>query len=179
MPADFGHSESTPDGDAGARVVVREATPRDFKAISGLFEEVDSVHREHLPDLFRRAQGSPREESFINGLIRSPDAGVFLAEVGARVVGLVVAILRRTPDFPILVPLHYAMIDTIVVTESARGRGIGHALMAYAEAWARSQGVDRIELNVFTFNEAALSFYQGMNYSILSCRMMKHLDSDV
>ena len=87
--------------------------------------------------------------------------------------------MRSAPSFPILVPLHYALIDTIVVTEGARGHGIGHALMAYTEAWARNQGVDRIELNVFTFNAAALSFYQGMDYSILSCRMVKRLGTDV
>jgi diamine N-acetyltransferase len=179
MPVGAECPQASSASDAPGRVLVREATPRDFRAISDLFEEVDSLHREHLPDLFRRAQGAPREETFINGLIKSPDAGVFVAQMGVEIVGLLVAVIHKTPDFPILVPLRYAMVDTIVVTARARGRGIGYALMAHVEAWARERRIDRIELNVFEFNEAALSFYRGMNYSVLSCRMVKRLDVDV
>jgi diamine N-acetyltransferase len=144
--------------------------------MTGLFEEMDSLHHEHLPDLFRRVEGPPREESFISGLIRNPEAGVFVAEMGARIVGLLVVFLHKAPSFPFLVPLHYAMIDSVVVTSSARGYGIGHALMAYTEAWARDRGVNRMELNVFEFNKEALSFYLGMDYSVLSHRLVKHLD---
>ncbi len=167
-----------PEGGTGDKIRLREATPKDFKAISALFQEVDNLHCEHLPDLFRRAEGAPREESFIIGLIRNPDALVLVAEHEARILGLVVALTRSSPGFPYLVPLRYAVIDTIVVTASARGRGIGQAMMAFTEAWASDQGVDRIELDVFEFNEEALSFYQGREFSVLSRRMVKLLDRD-
>jgi diamine N-acetyltransferase len=159
-------------------VRIRYARHKDFQALSGLFEEVDELHRQHLPDLYRKARGAPREESYISGLIRDPDAAVIVAQLGAQIVGLLVAWIHRTPEMPYLVPVHYAMIDTVVVTQNTRGRGIGHALMTQAEVWARERGVNRIELNVFAFNEEALSFYRGMDYSLLSCRMVKDLNTD-
>ena len=167
-----------PDGEGGDRVAIREATPGDFRAVSDLFEEVDRPHREHLPDLFREARGVPREESYINELIAKPDAAVFVAEAGTGVVGLLVVKIHSTPDVSILVPLDYVVIDTIVVTTDARRRGVGRALMVQAEAWARAQGLDRIELNVFEFNEGAINLYHGLGYATLSRRMVKRFNAD-
>jgi putative acetyltransferase len=53
------------------------------------------------------------------------------------------------------------MVDTLFVAPSAHGRGIGHALMAYARTRA---GPLRVDVN--EQNEAALVFYQRLGFRV-------------
>lgn len=156
---------------------IRRAMLADFKALSELFEEVDSLHREALPDLFREARGAPREMAYVRSLITGRDSDIFVAVSDGDIVGCVVLMIREAPRIPILVPLQYVMIETIVVLTDARGAGLGRQLMASAEQWARERGIDRTELNVFEFNEGARTFYEELGYKTLSRRMVKRLDA--
>lgn len=164
-------------------VAIREATLLDYEALCDLFEEVDRAHREALPDLFRETVGPARDFAYVRALIIDPDYGVFVAqgqpEVNASgrpaLVGCLVVVAQTSPDVPILVPVRYATVDTLVVAQAHRGSGVGGELMVYAERWARKKGIDRIELNVFEFNEAARSFYERLGYTTLSRRMVKRL----
>jgi GNAT superfamily N-acetyltransferase len=163
-------------------IAVRVATLLDYEALCDLLEEVDRAHRDALPDLFQATAGPARDFTYIRALITDRDYGVFVAELenagdrNAVLVGCLVIIARASPDIPILVPMRYAMVDTLVVKHACRGSGVGHQLMQHAEGWVREKGLDRIELNVFEFNQDARIFYERLGYTTLSRRMVKHLE---
>jgi RimJ/RimL family protein N-acetyltransferase len=53
------------------------------------------------------------------------------------------------------------------VREGHRRRGVGLALMEYAEAWARKTGkIEKLALNVFSGNEAAIRLYEKAGYEV-------------
>lgn len=169
-------------------VAIREATLLDYEALCRLFEDVDRAHRAALPDLFRKPSGPARDFVYIRALIADPDHGVIVAEdkddhispsgegrSGEGLIGCVVVMARESPDVPILVPIRYAMIDTLVVAQARRGSGVGRRLMAEAESWARRKGISRVELNVFEFNKGARAFYGNLGYTTLSRRLVKRL----
>jgi GNAT superfamily N-acetyltransferase len=162
-------------------ITIREATLLDYEALCGLFEEVDRAHREALPDLFQEAPGPSRDFVYVRALITDSDYVVIVAEDrdaghgAGTLVGCLVAMVRSSPEVPILVPVRYAMVDTLVVAQAYRGLGVGRRLMARAERWARARGIPRIELNVFEFNEGARVFYEALGYVTFSRRMVKSL----
>ena len=45
--------------------------------------------------------------------------------------------------------------------------------MEKMQAWAIAKGATSIELNVYEFNEAAISFYESLGYQALSRKMSK------
>ena len=51
-------------------------------------------------------------------------------------------------------------VDDLCVDESARGKGIGTALMDAAVAFARAKSCHNVDLNVWEFNEGARAFYE-------------------
>ncbi|WP_026568315.1 GNAT family N-acetyltransferase [Bacillus sp. UNC41MFS5] len=54
----------------------------------------------------------------------------------------------------------------ITIGESAgRGKGIGYAAIEYLEKQVKKQGLKRIELGVFEFNEQAQKLYQKLGYT--------------
>jgi ribosomal protein S18 acetylase RimI-like enzyme len=52
----------------------------------------------------------------------------------------------------------------VVVAEAWRGQGLGRALLAAAEAWAKAQGLHRLQLLADCENQPALAFYRGLGW---------------
>lgn len=85
---------------------------------------------------------------------------VFVAEVTGRVVGFAAAGTRT----------HWAgdtdaYIGELVVAAEHTGRGIGRALMAAVEDWARECGYTRITLETGALNQGGRAFYSQLGYT--------------
>jgi GNAT superfamily N-acetyltransferase len=66
-------------------------------------------------------------------------------------------------------------IADLVVAREARGRGVGTALLASAEQWARTRGHRLLTLNVFIDNIEARSVYERAGYAAETVRHVKVL----
>jgi RimJ/RimL family protein N-acetyltransferase len=58
-----------------------------------------------------------------------------------------------------------AWLGLVIGEPSGRGRGVGTTALALLEERLRAQGVPRIELGVFGFNEAAHHLYRKVGYT--------------
>ena len=159
-------------------VSIREATGDDYNSLCELFDEIDTLHRHNLPHIFQKPDGSAREQNYISGLIADENNGLFVAEAGSKLVGFVHAIVRDTPVFPVFVPRRYAVVDSIVVKSGFQHHGIGRTLMEKVQEWAIAKGASSIELNVYEFNQTAISFYERLGYQAFSRKMSKELKKD-
>ena len=59
---------------------------------------------------------------------------------------------------------HRGWVNYLAVARSHRGRGLGRALMAEAERLLAAAGCPKVNLQVRTTNEEALSFYERLGY---------------
>ncbi len=156
--------------------VIRQATMHDYAGMCDLFAEIDALHAGALPHIFRVARGRSRSRAYIQSILDNPEAGVFVAEQEGRIAGLIDVRLQETADAPILVPRRYAIVDTLVVRHDCQRQGIGQALMARAEQWARERGLSEIGLHVWEFNVGAIAFYERLGYVTLSRRMWRKVE---
>jgi GNAT superfamily N-acetyltransferase len=157
-------------------VTIRPATPDDYEAICEVLDGVDALHRDALPHIFRKPDGPVRErEDILEQVAGGDDMGLFVAEASGQVVGVLQVLICESPPERLLVPRYYASIDDLVVRKSWRRRGVGRALMARAEEWAREKGLGVIELGVWEFNADARCFYEQLGYTTLSRTMSKPL----
>jgi hypothetical protein len=60
---------------------------------------------------------------------------------------------------------HRGWIYSLGVAPAQRRRGIGRALMAFAEAQLRARGCPKINLQVLTANAASVAFYRALGYA--------------
>ena len=157
------------------KVRIREATVADYENLFDLFDEIDTLHRNNLPNKFQKANGPAREKEYYLELIENENIGLFVAEMGKEPVGFAHFIVMDTPSIPIVVPRQYAVVDSIVVKSGFQKRGIGRMLMQKMQEWAIEKGASSIELNVYEFNETAISFYEKLGYRTFSRRMSKEL----
>jgi len=159
-------------------ISVRKATAEDYNSLCELFNEIDALHRDNLPHIFQKPNGAAREKDYYLGLIADENVALLVAEAGQNLVGFVHAIVRDTPAMPVFIPRHYAMVDGIVVKSGFQKHGIGKVLMDKMQEWAIARGAASIELNVYEFNETAISFYERLGYHTVSRKMSKELGKD-
>lgn len=68
-----------------------------------------------------------------------------------------------------------AYVELLAVVEAATGRGIGRALMDFAEKWARDRHCHEVALDAFSGNVGALAFYERIGFQPDHVRLSKSL----
>ena len=125
------------------------------------------------------ATASPRDPALLDAYFDRfgrGDAGdwsdAFVAvDAADRAIGLV-ALVRQEDPFT---GHPRAYVDALVVDPDARGRGVGAALLRFAEAWARERGCREVCLDVFAGNAGAIAFYERVGFRPDHVRLAKPL----
>jgi GNAT superfamily N-acetyltransferase len=133
--------------------VVREARPEDFEAVTALLEELGRP----------KSLGTPEEPALrerFGDWLRAPDRFIFVAEEDGVVIGMIDMALIARPNF---VQPH-AWVPDLIVTENARSRGLGAALLSRAAEVAEELGAFSVALESAHWRTRAHEFYlrQGM-----------------
>lgn len=147
---------------------IRPARPDDWPAVAGLLVELGrGVAAGTAEDATHRLQFA--------GHLRQLDRVTLVAEVDAVVAGVVdMEYHQRLGDHR-----PQARVNDLVVTEGARGAGIGRALLDAAEALARKRGCFRMALVTAAWRERTLAFYRREGWSEYGVWFVKPLTDRV
>ncbi|MFA7763265.1 N-acetyltransferase family protein [Streptomyces sp. NPDC048723] len=135
-------------------VVIRPARAEDEREILELFRSVWSRVSEPGPE--RPADAAVFDE-------RHPVESFLVAERGQRIVGYI----AHAPASPLETNRHVRHIQGLAVLESARGSGVGQALVEAVCAAARARGARRINLRVLGHNEPAQQLYRRCGFAVV------------
>jgi ribosomal protein S18 acetylase RimI-like enzyme len=153
-------------------ITIRPARPGDRAFLSDLADRLADF--DHPPSWRPAAQIAAGDRRDLLAALDTPppDSSLMVAEVEGVPAGCL-HVLTRT-DFFTLKP--HGHISVIAVTKEAEGRGVGKALMAHAEQWARSLGYGHLTLTVFPANTRALALYKRHGYEVDMISMRKAVD---
>ena len=140
---------------------VRRAEARDIPAILNLLVQVDMVHHNGRPDLFKGPATKYSAEE-LRAIIADEETPVFVcADEQDRVLGHGFCVMQHAGG-QLMVEHTTVYIDDICVDENARGQGVGKALYEHILAFAREQGAYNVTLNVWSCNPGAMAFYEKL-----------------
>ena len=145
---------------------IRPALEGDYPQLCELFDELDALHRDARPDIFRKSRGDARSRDDIASLIAGEGGTILVADTGDGLVGAAVALLRGPLSHPLLVARRIVEIDNLVVRHDFRRQGIGRRLIAACVEWARDRGADDVEVAVHDFNAEAIAFYAALGFDM-------------
>ena len=140
---------------------VRRAAWRDIPAIMNLLVQVDMVHHNGRPDLFK-GPATKYTEDELRDILCNDETPVFVCVDGDdRVLGHGFCVLQHAGGQ--LMEEHDTLyIDDICVDEAARGQSVGRTLYEYIVGYARTLGCYNVTLNVWSCNPGAMAFYEKL-----------------
>ena len=145
--------------------MIRKASQGDISQIMQLLHQVDMVHYEKRPDLFK-PYTTKYDEQQLAELLNDESCPVFVYCDARQVLGHAFCQVSHVKDHRLLQDIKTLYIDDICVDQAARGRHIGKALYEHVCDYARSIGCYNITLNVWEGNDPALSFYRHMGMHV-------------
>jgi ribosomal protein S18 acetylase RimI-like enzyme len=155
-------------------ILVRNARDADFGQLVALFAEENRFHAELVPD-YIQATDDILTKAELHEFISSVDTHLFVCEAESQLVGAVIVSIRKRKEDRWNRPLETAYIEDLIVSARARRIGAGKCLMTEAIAWARTKGVDSIELHVWHSNSGAIRFYESLGFTTIQHRMKSQI----
>jgi GNAT superfamily N-acetyltransferase len=148
-------------------IEVRTARPEDWPSVASLLAELGR------PDV----RGTPDEDTgrlLFLAYLERPDAVALVAEDQERVVGFCDMEFRPWLNFT----RPQAWIPDLIVTERARSRGAGRALLARAEELARERDCWGMTLESANWRTRAHAFYIREGWSNTAHSFFKNLTGE-
>ena len=143
--------------------MIRFAKPEDLARVNELRAQVHSVHAKGRPDVFYEESG-PELKAYAETFLTEENKALIVAELDGTVCGFACVELMTKPASLTCRERDYYAVHEFGVDENLRRSGVGKALIAFIKADAKEKGYDRIELNMWEFNESALRFYESVGF---------------
>lgn len=140
-------------------MLIRRAEEKDIEQLNRLLFQVQKVHSDGRPDLFR-----PGAKKYTDGelvkIIRDDQRPVYVAVEGEQMFGYAFCVYETTEGSASQTDRKMLYIDDLCVDEACRGQRIGTRLYRHVLDTARNNGCFHVTLNVWRLNEPAMKFYE-------------------
>jgi len=154
---------------------IRQAVSSDSLLLSSLCVDVQTLHAEQYPDLFKMPESDDFAVPFFDEILADPATIIFIAEKDGQALGYILCKLIERQENPFKFAMRYLDIDQISVRPTAQGQGIGTALIEQAVALAYQLNVTRIQLTSWGFNIEAHAFFEKMGFEKFNHHFWKSL----
>ncbi len=144
---------------------LRLARAADLPRLTELWIEIATHHTSLDPIFTLRPGAEPEVQRLLAALFGDRDAAIFVWEAPEDLLGFCAVRIDRAP--PILQETRRAEITDLGVSAAARRGGIGRELVAAAFAWAKDQGIVRLEVRVAARNREGQAFWRSLGFDDL------------
>lgn len=143
--------------------MARFAEEKDLIRVNELRKQVNDVHVNGRPDIFR--PGFCQEmRAFLYAMFFSETHKIIVAEREGIICGMVCVEYTTKPESPYNLERHFCHIVEIAVDKDFHRHGVGTELLEFVKQDAKERGLSKIDLDVWEFNESAKEFYDAMGF---------------
>ena len=154
---------------------IRKAREQDLANLVTLWWQMHTSHYQYDKAYYKLApkkKACAAARKHLKEMISSKNAVVLVAEESATLLGSLLAhVVDRPPVFP---PQKRVLLDSVIVDEKHRGKGIYSKLQKRLDKIAKDKGAIYIELYVDT-SSPVVEIYKRKGYSPRHLKMVKKL----
>ncbi len=144
-------------------MATRFAAKDDLDRVNELRAQVNALHAEGRPDIFKPGFGAELR-AYVHAIFDDPNKRIAVCERGGEICGFAVLNRVSRPETPYMYAREFLDVDEFCVDAPCRRQGVGAELIAFVREWAEGEGFDRVELNMWEFNADALAFYESLGF---------------
>lgn len=149
------------------QITIRYAEPNDYSQVEIIMQQVQDMHVNWRPDIYKRGDVVLPPEVF-NKAVQNTE--FIVAETDNKIVGLLFFMIRHIESSN-QVTRDVLFIDSMAVAEGYRGQGVGHSLFEFAKQIRQQRNLDGIELQVNAKNLDAKAMYEKYGFTEKSINM--------
>lgn len=157
-------------------MAIRNMKFEDYENVKKLVYQVHSIHLNSRPDIYNDGDFLPLD--YFKECLENKNAINLIYEEENVIKGILMADIQIPRVLPIIKQRKIYFIEDIVVDKNHRRKGIAKSLYNHLKKMAVNDNADSIELNLWSFNEEALSFYQFLGMSVKNMRLEDKLQSE-
>ena len=140
--------------------MIRFALEKDIPKIEDLLSQVDLVHHNGRPDIFKIGRKYNTQE--LTELLKDKQRPILVCvNEEDKVMGYCFCIFQQHLNNSVLTDIKTLYIDDLCVDEAMRGKHIGKELYGAAVKLAKDSGCHNLTLNVWSCNPSAKRFYES------------------
>ena len=143
--------------------MVRFAEEKDLNIINELRKQVNDIHVEGRPDVFKAGFG-PEIRDFAKVIINGENSDIIVVERNGVICGMVCVDYVNKPETPYSKARSFYHVQEIAVDVNYRRQGVAKELLEFMIADAKKRKLGKIELDVWEFNDSAIEFYQAVGF---------------
>ena len=144
---------------------LRPATKEDYDILFELFSEIQTLHYETRPDIFKPAKRDKFFNDYFDRIIESENHHLIIGFDDDKPFGYIYYVINHMPQNIYRPEKRAIYINHILVTKSYQGKGFGRALINHVRDIGRKETIKEIGLDVWVFNEKAIGFFKKHGFS--------------
>ena len=127
-------------------------------------KQVNDIHVEGRPDVFKAGFGEEIRD-FAKIILESENSDIIVAEHDGKICGMACVDYVNRPETPYGKARSFYHVQEIAVDAKFRRQGVAKELLEFMIADAKKRKFDKIELDVWEFNDSAIKFYEKVGFS--------------
>ena len=146
----------------------------DLKLLTNLNEEVQELHHELYPNVFKPFSFAEIIEAFEQMFESAPTEAFVLKENDSN-IGYAIVRTLKSPENAFKYEETRVYLDQIMILKSHQGRGLGKHLLEYVLNEYKKKGVGEIELDNWSDNLNAKDFFEQNGFELKKENRIKRL----
>lgn len=138
---------------------IRRMDEKDIPTVNKLLAEVNLIHHEIRPDLFKVA--NKYSDVDLEKMVSDDQNPIFVADQDGQVLGYCMTQIQDQAESRLMEAVKTLYIDDLCVDENSRGLQVGRRLYKYVKAFAKEIGCHNVTLHVWNGNSAE-AFYKKL-----------------
>ncbi|MEE0933716.1 GNAT family N-acetyltransferase [Clostridium sp. D43t1_170807_H7] len=143
--------------------MVRYATREELERVNELRKIVNEVHCNGRPDIFKAGFCKELRE-FVYTLWEGNNSDVIVVLRDNEICGYACVDYVDRPESPYNLARRFYHINEFGVDEKYRRQGVATELFDFIKKEATSKNFDKVELDMWEFNDGALKFYEAVGF---------------
>ncbi|MGL5677789.1 MAG: GNAT family N-acetyltransferase [Cellulosilyticaceae bacterium] len=144
--------------------MVRYATKEELGRVNELREMVNGLHSSGRPDIFKPVFSQELQD--LVSILWETDRGDVIVVMRDDVIcGYACVDYVNRPEAVYCFARRFYHINEFGVDENYRRQGVATELFDFLKAEAVAKGYEKIELDVWSFNDDALKFYESLGFT--------------
>lgn len=144
-------------------MIIRFAKENELVRVNELRKQVNDLHVEGEPDVFKEGFNDELRDH-VYDIWNDSEQEIVVADSDGIICGFAVLHHIVKPATPFMYERDFMDVDEFCVDKEYRRQGVASEIITFIRKYAKERGFNRIELNMWEFNQDALAFYEAVGF---------------